>query len=267
MPMYAGLDIGSRTTKAAIFDDNDRFVWTIIDTEPEIELTAKKVFSRVMDKAGVSTKDVAGTVATGYGRVVVSFAHSVTEISCHARGAVYFNPEIRLILDVGGQDSKAIRCNQEGKVTAFALNEKCAAGTGRYLERVAETLGIPLEQIGPLSLKATQPVEISSFCAVFAQNEVVSLLRSGKPLSDILAGACYATIRRQVPLLKKVGLEGGTLMFCGGVAKNAGAVKVLEEQVGMKAYIPPEPQIVGAVGAALIARERARKGQPVVILP
>ncbi len=259
MPMYVGLDIGSRSAKAVVLDDQDNTKWTIIDTEPEIELTAKKALATVLDEAGIKQSDVAYTIATGYGRVVVSFAPSVTEITCHAKGAAWFDPEVRLILDVGGQDSKAIRCNSEGKVLAFALNEKCAAGTGRYLERVAETLGVPVDQVGTLALQGTKPVLISSFCAVFGQNEVVGFLRDGRSLADILAGTCAATVRRQLSLLHKVGMNG-KLMFCGGVAKNIGVVKMLEEQTGAAVCTSPEPQIVGAVGAALIARERARRG-------
>ncbi|MFC1990090.1 acyl-CoA dehydratase activase [Chloroflexota bacterium] len=262
--MYAGLDIGSRTSKGLILDDENKSEWTIIETEPDIELTAQKVFEKVLDKAALSRDDIAHTIATGYGRVVVSFADSVTEITCHAKGAVWFDPEVRLILDIGGQDSKAICCNSDGKVVNFILNEKCAAGTGRYLERVAEAIGVSIDEIGPLSLQSNQPVQISSVCAVFAQNEVAGLLREGNPLANILAGVCQATVRRQLSLLRQVGLNG-KLMFCGGVAKNIGVAKILEEHMG-KLYIPPEPQIVGALGAALIARERARKGQSVQAL-
>lgn len=256
MSFYAGLDIGSRSAKGLIIDDQNNAKWIIIDTEPDIELTARKLMEKALEKARVSRSEIANTIATGYGRVVVSFAKSVTEITCHAKGAVYFNPEVRLLLDVGGQDSKAIRCNEAGKVLAFTLNEKCAAGTGRYLERVAETIGVTIDQLGPLALSGEKPIVISSVCAVFAQNEIISLLRDGKPLGDIVAGACQAMVRRQVSLLKKVGLDGKT-MFCGGVAKNIGIAKILEQQLGVQVFIPPEPQIVGAMGAALIARERA----------
>ncbi len=262
MSVYAGIDIGSRTSKGLILDDQNNTQWLIIDTEPAIEATARKLLAKVLEKAHLTQSDITHTVATGYGRVVVSFADSVTEITCHAKGAVFFDPAVRSLLDVGGQDSKAIRCNETGKVLAFALNEKCAAGTGRYLERIAETIGLPVDQIGPLSLQCTQPVTISSVCAVFAENEIISFLRDGKPLADILAGACQATVRRQLTLLRRVGAgTEGKLMFCGGVAKNIGVVKLLEKEMGVTVSIAPEPQIVGAMGAALIARDRARAGQ------
>lgn len=258
MPIYAGLDIGSRSAKGLILNDTNKTDWAVIETEPDIELTARKVFDKVLEKAELSRKDVDYTVATGYGRVIVSFADTVTEITCHAKGAVWLDPEVRLVLDVGGQDSKAIRCDENGRVVNFALNEKCAAGTGRYLERIAETIGVPVSELGALALKGSQPVTISSVCAVFAQNEIAGYLRDGKSLADVVAGACQATVRRQVSLLRKVGL-GGHLMFCGGVAKNIGVVKILEDKLGEKVVIPSEPQIVGALGAAAIARDRAKK--------
>jgi len=144
MPNYAGLDLGSRSAKCLILNDDNKIIWSVIETEPDIESTARRIFDKVLKQAKLTRKDIAFTVATGYGRVIVSFADTVTEITCHAKGANWLDPDVRLILDVGGQDSKAIRCDENGKLVNMALNEKCAAGTGRYMERIAETLGISI---------------------------------------------------------------------------------------------------------------------------
>jgi benzoyl-CoA reductase subunit A len=199
-------------------------------------------------------------VSTGYGRIVVPFAQkNVSEISCHARGASFLEPSTRTILDMGGQDCKAIRCDERGKVSSFMMNDKCAAGAGRSMGIMSDLVGVPLEQIGPLSLEATSGgVPISSTCVVFARSEVLGYLRDGVSRAEILAGACDALVKRVSGLLKKVGVEP-EFVISGGIAKNVGVVRRLEERFGVQAKICFEPQIVGALGAALFARDLAAK--------
>ena len=192
-------------------------------------------------------------VSTGYGRVSIAFAdENVTEISCHGKGAHYFNPKIRTILDIGGQDSKAIRLDERGEVVDFVMNDKCAAGTGRFLEAIARTLEIDISEVGPEALKSTEAIEITSMCTVFAESEVISLIANNKEKCDIANGICNAIANKAFSLMRRVGLEPD-FMMTGGVAKNPGVVRAVESRIGGKLYICPEPEIVGAVGAALYA--------------
>ncbi|MBI4768162.1 MAG: benzoyl-CoA reductase, bzd-type, subunit Q, partial [Deltaproteobacteria bacterium] len=179
----------------------------------------------------------------------------ITEITCHAKGAHYFTPRVRTILDMGGQDCKAIRCDEKGKVKTFLMNDKCAAGTGRSLEVMASLLGIRLEEVGPLSLEAKgTPIKVSNTCVVFAKSEVLSLMRQGEPTEKILAGLCDGVADRVKSLLKIVGVEED-FFISGGISKNIGVVQRIEQKLGLKAHICFEPQIVGAVGAALLAAD------------
>lgn len=261
----AGIDIGSLSAKAVVMKDSEIVSWSVILTGPDSAEAARRVTDCALNSSGLRFDDLEYIVSTGYGRVNVPFAQrNVTEISCHARGAHWLCPEVRCILDMGGQDCKAIRCDDKGRVVDFAMNDKCAAGTGRYLERVAATLEIPLNEIGPLSLRLVEgPVSISSYCTVFAQTDILLQLREGRHRNDILAGACDAISARVQSLLERVGVEEA-FMITGGVAKNIGVVKRVEERLGVKAHIPFEPQIVGALGAAVLAREAllARAGSP-----
>jgi benzoyl-CoA reductase subunit A len=196
------------------------------------------------------------TIATGYGRVIVPFAdETITELSCHARGAQWLFPSARTILDMGGQDCKAIRCDGRGILVNFAMNDKCAAGTGRFLELIAEVMGLPISQLGPLSLQADGEAPINNTCAVFAKSEVAGLISKGADRRQILAGLNTALASRIYTLLRKVGIEKD-LVISGGIAKNPGIVKNVEERVGLKALLPEEPQIVGALGAALFAQDK-----------
>jgi predicted CoA-substrate-specific enzyme activase len=252
----AGIDIGSLSTKAVIMKDNNIFSWGIVPTGTDGTKAAKKVTNSILNDKGLSLKDLQYIVSTGYGRANVPFAQgNITEISCHARGANWLCPQVRSVLDMGGQDCKAIKCDEKGGVTDFAINEKCAAGTGRYLERVAATLEITLDEIGPLSLQTIDgPVSVSSYCAVFAQTDILLRLREGRHRNDILAGACEAISSRIQDLLERVGIAE-VFMMTGGIAKNIGVVKRVEEKVGLKACIPFEPRIIGALGAAIFAKE------------
>ena len=260
----AGVDIGSLTGKVVILKDNEILSWSLIRTSPESEVTARRAMDEALNKAGLSLEDIEYVVSTGYGRVVVPFARkNITEISCHAKGTHWFFPNVKTLLDMGGQDCKAVRVNDTGKVENFAMNDKCAAGTGRSMEVMASLLGILLEDIGRFSLETTDgPVyNVSSICVVYAKSEVLNFVRRGVPRNDVLAGLCNATAERVRNLLSIVGTEE-EFAISGGIAKNIGVVKRVEQKVGMKANICFEPQIVGALGAALFARERLEKGLP-----
>jgi predicted CoA-substrate-specific enzyme activase len=256
--IVAGVDIGSLSSKTVIMENGRIAGWSIGLTGANSQESASAVMVTALKQCGLSLNDISYVVATGYGRVNVPFAQAtLTEISCHAKGSNWLFPEVRTVLDMGGQDCKAIRCDERGRVIDFVLNDKCAAGTGRYLERVAAALEISLEQFGPLSL---QPVEgalpVSDFCAVFAERDVIDLMRQGKHINDILAGAADSVAGRVIALLKQVGIQE-PLCISGGIAKNVGVVRRIEQRLGLKARIAAEPQIVGALGGALFAAERA----------
>lgn len=199
-------------------------------------------------------------VATGYGRLVVPFAHaSLTEISCHGRGAHRLVPGVSTILDMGGQDCKAIRVNERGEVTNFVMNDKCAGGTGRFMEIIADVLKVPLFEIGELSLASTKDIPFSKVCAVFAKSEAVALRRQGESQADILAGLHQVIAKRVVAMLRMVGLQD-KFVITGGIAKNVGVVTKIGKMIGgLKIAIPAEPMIAGALGGALFAFDRARK--------
>jgi predicted CoA-substrate-specific enzyme activase len=251
-----GVDIGSLTGKALILRDNEIVSWDLILTGPDSVETGTTVTNRTLEKAGLTLKDMDFIVSTGYGRIVIPFAHkNISEISCHAKGANWFFPSARTILDMGGQDCKAIRCDEKGKVSDFVMNDKCAAGAGRSMGIMAELVGVDLEDLGELSLQAKNGgVPISSTCVVFARSEVLGYLRKGVHKNEVLAGACEALSHRVRGLLKRVGIEK-EFMISGGIAKNVGVVQRLERSVGLEAKICFEPQIVGALGAAIFGRE------------
>ncbi len=258
--IVVGIDIGSLSGEAVILEDGEIISFSIVRTGADSAKTGEKALDEALKKARISFKDIEYTIATGYGRVIVPFANeNITEISCHAKGANYLFPTARTILDMGGQDCKAIRCNNTGKVTNFAMNDKCAAGTGRFCEVVADVLDVPLEDIGEMSLQAERDAMVSSACAVFAKSEMVSLLRTGTPKSEILSGIHAAIATRVYALLQRVGIEKD-FVITGGIAKNIGVVKKVSEKVGLKPLISEEPQIIGALGAALFAKERYNKG-------
>lgn len=261
--IVSGIDIGSLSGKCVIIrkDSNDEvnvLSSAVIYTSPDSEGTAREVMQKALDTAGLRQGDLNYIVSTGYGRVNVPFANeNITEISCHAKGVNWLFPKVRTILDVGGQDCKVISCKENGKVVNFVMNDKCAAGTGRYLERIAATLGVGLEELGPLSIEGYDTPEfIKSYCAVFAERDVINLLRQGKKKADIIAGACDALVKRFSALILKVGMQEDFAMS-GGVAKNIGIVKRLEARFGVKVYLATDPQIIGALGAAIFALEKA----------
>jgi predicted CoA-substrate-specific enzyme activase len=272
-----GIDIGSRSTKCVILDDGHLLTYGVIETGSDSEKTAfaavEAAVHRRIELWGeyrlqlpevktdhLKVEDMACIIATGYGRAVVPFAHgTITEINCHARGAQWMVPGVASILDMGGQDCKAMRLGEKGEVTNFALNDKCAGGTGRFLEIVADGLKVPLLEIGALSLKSTKNLSINAACAVHAKREALVMMKHGESKADILAGLHRSISGRVVGLVKGVGLAD-KFVITGGISKNVGMVAEIEGKLGgLKAHIPPEPQIAGAVGAALFALDRAKK--------
>lgn len=260
--IVAGIDMGSLSAKAVIMEDERLLSSSIILARPDSTETAQEVMDQVLRNTGLSLCRIENIVSTGYGRVNVPFARkNITEISCHALGSHWLLPKVRTILDMGGQDCKVIRCDEHGNVVSFAMNDKCAAGTGRYLERIGAMLAVPLNDIGPLSLKTIEgPVPIGTYCVVFAERNVQLLVRQGKHQNDILAGVCDAITERIYSLLVRVGVQEA-FSISGGVAKNVGVVKRLEDKLGVRAYIAQEPQIIGALGAALFAKDLLRKSR------
>ncbi len=254
--IVAGIDIGSRAAKAVVMNDGAIISSVICDTGPESVKTSHMAIEAVLKGPGLSLSDIQYTVATGYGRVLVPFAdENISEISCHARGINWYFPSVRTILDMGGQDCKAISCNANGRVTNFIMNDKCAGGTGRFLEMIADVLNTPLEEIGDLSLKSEATIPFNTICAVFAKSEAISFLRQGMAKSDILAGLNEAISIRCLNLLKRVSIEK-EFSITGGIAKNKGMVAKLIEKVGLEPLLCEDPQIIGALGAALFAKER-----------
>ena len=255
-----GIDIGSLTGKALILKDNEILAWHLQRTGADSGETAEKVTVALCKKANLNLGDINYVVSTGYGRIVVPFADkNITEISCHAKGANWFFPGVKTILDMGGQDCKAIRCDSNGKVTDFVMNDKCAAGAGRSMEIMSDLLDVELAELGPKSLEiVNKEVPVSNMCVVFARSEVIGHLRQGVHRNDLMAGSCEALAARVFSLLKRVGIEED-FVISGGIAKNIGVVSRIEKKVNLKANICFEPQIVGALGAAVFARERYEK--------
>lgn len=256
-PMFVmGIDSGSTSTNAVIINEKRKIIASaVIRTGAKSGESAERIVQQTLDEAHLKREDLAVIVSTGYGRVSIPFADkNITEISCHAKGAHFLKPSVRTILDIGGQDSKAIRLDENGNVVDFVMNDKCAAGTGRFLEMMARTLEIDIEELGPVSLKSKENVEISSMCSVFAESEVISLIAQNKETADIAHGIHKAIAGKAVSLMKRVGMEPDYMMT-GGVAKNPGLVKVLEEMLGAPLYIYENPEIVGALGAALSGLE------------
>lgn len=258
--LFAGVDVGSRTAKAVILSDNKIGATHLIATGPESAMTAQTVLEGALKKLDVPIDKLSYIVTTGYGRYIAPFTNaSISEISCHAKGANWFFPSSRTILDMGGQDCKAIRVNERGEHTNFLMNDKCAAGTGRFLEVMAEALGVPLEEMGKISLAAKESISISSACAVFARHEILSYRRKGYPMEDILAGLHEAVAHRVFGLIKKVGIEKD-FVITGGIANNIGIVSRVERLVGLESLISDQPQLTGALGAAILAKENFSDG-------
>jgi len=259
--IVAGIDIGSRAAKVVIMKDGEILSSTIQDTGPESVKTAYFAIGEALKGTGVTLDDLDYTIATGYGRVLVPFAQdNISEISCHAKGISWYFPTVKTILDMGGQDCKAINVNGGGLVTNFVMNDKCAGGTGRFLEMIAEVLGIPLSEIGETSLNANHAIPFNTICAVFAKTEAINHLRKGVDKSDILAGLHEAIATRSHNLMKRITIEND-FSITGGISKNKGLVAKITEKVGIEPLLCEDPQLIGALGAALFAAERLDGGE------
>jgi bzd-type benzoyl-CoA reductase Q subunit len=264
----AGVDVGSVSSKAVIMTDNEVYSWAVLRTGSNSSDSAKKVMGWALEGIGLKLDDFDYIVGTGYGRVNVPMANkAITEIACHAKGANYiWGPTVRTILDVGGQDVKAISCNERGRVTRFLMNDKCAAGTGRGMEVIADLLKIPIDKVGEASLTVDkEPGPVSSTCVVFAKSEAVALLRSGWPKKKVLAAYARAMAIRMSELLQKVGCRED-FVITGGQSKNIGIVMRIEEILGVKRLPVPkweetglDPMAAGAIGAALFASALYKK--------
>lgn len=248
-----GIDVGSITTKAAVVKDGKLLADAVMSTGYNAQDAGEKIFEKTIAELDIDAEAVDRIVATGYGRKSVAFADkAITEITCHAAGAHYLNPAVRSIIDIGGQDSKAIVADENGGVRDFAMNDKCAAGTGRFLEVMARALEVDINDFGEVSLKADTPAKISSLCTVFAESEVISLIAKGERRENIIAGIHASIAARVAAMAARIGLAA-PVMMTGGVAKNKGVVAALEEKLGHPIEVSPKTQVTGAIGAALIA--------------
>jgi predicted CoA-substrate-specific enzyme activase len=251
---FAGIDVGSTMTKAVIL--NEGIIASVIGpTGPEQRRLANKVMEEVLIQAGISFQAITFVVSTGYGRINVPFADKqFTEITCHAKGIVSLFPQARTIIDIGGQDVKGIQIDGMGKILDFVMNDKCAAGSGRFIEVIADTLGVPLDQVGDLSLRGETPAKISNICTIWAQQEVAASLAQGIPISDLLAGVHQSLADRICRMVNRLKVEDAVIVTGGG-GKNRGLLKALSQQLNREVLVPKEPLITGALGAALLGKE------------
>jgi predicted CoA-substrate-specific enzyme activase len=256
--IYAGIDAGSRAVKVALYDgEREEVVATAVrDQGVEQDALARRLLGDLLTERGLAERDVRRTIVTGYGRNLLAFAdRKVTEITCHAEGVRRLAPGARTVVEIGGQDSKVIRLAEGGSVRDFSMNDRCAAGTGRFLEVVAVRLGIRLEDLGALAGRSLRPAAISSMCVVFAETEIISLLASGTSREDIVAGVQASIASRTAALVGRQALE--PVIFTGGVALVPGMKEALEAAVKRPVRIPPDPQFTGALGAAILASREA----------
>lgn len=251
---YLGVDIGSLTVKVVLINENSKIIGhTKARAGFSGRIIATRLKEELLAESGLAAEHVAATVATGYGRVTFPSDREVSEITCQAKGISHLFPGARTVIDIGGQDSKVITLSN-GKVLDFTMNDKCAAGTGRFLEVMASALEIGWQEIGELVSSSHNPTKISSFCTVFAESEIISQVSAGELKSDILAGVCDSVASRVASMTRRTGLEP-EIVFTGGVALNQGVVKALSQQLGFPLLVSPEPVITAALGAALFAKE------------
>lgn len=260
--IYAGIDAGSRAIKIVLIDaENMQVIATgLTDQGVQQDKLTSQLFENVLNDNSINRRDVGAVVATGYGRAAVGIADTtITEITCHAAGVCRLVPKVKTIIDIGGQDSKLLRLDGDGKVRDFAMNDRCAAGTGRFLEVVAQRLGVELDSLGKLAKKSHSPAAISSMCVVFAETEITGLLADGKAMEDIVAGVQAAIANRIVSMAgRNIDLP---VIFTGGVAMISGMDRALELALGKSVTVSPDPQMTGALGAAILASSRFGKGK------
>ena len=254
MKYAAGIDVGSTQSKAVILDSSRAILArTLIDTGANVKRAGQRTLENILETSGVARDDVRFVVGTGYGRYKIEAGDDqVTEISCHARGAQMLFPSTRTVIDMGGQDTKAIKIGSEGEVLDFSMNDKCAAGTGRFLAGAADVLGLTLDEIGEISLKGTKPIRLTSVCTVFVESDILSHLAQKQKVENILAGVHLAIAARTIGLVRRVGVEE-EVTFTGGVARNIGMVRALEGKLGTSLNVSADSQYIGAIGAALFA--------------
>jgi predicted CoA-substrate-specific enzyme activase len=259
MILGGGVDVGSTQTKAVIVDESRNIVArSLIATGANVTRAAETAFVKACEGGGLPREAVGYVVGTGYGRYKVTFGDAqITEITCHARGAQSLFPATRTVIDMGGQDTKAIKVGADGSVLDFSMNDKCAAGTGRFLSAAADVTGVGLDEIGPLSLEAKIPVRLTSVCTVFVESDIMSYLAQRKKIEDILGGVHKAIATRTMSLVRRVGVED-EVTFTGGVSRNIGMVRALEDVLGRSINVSDEGHFMGALGAALFALERAQ---------
>ncbi len=246
-----GIDSGSATTKAVLINCNHIAAQVVLPTAFDFLSASEKAYKNVLSNSGIAEEDINSVYATGYGRNSIKFADgTISEITAHAMGVYHLYPDVNGIIDIGGQDSKVISVN-DGKVTDFLMNDKCAAGTGKFIEYTARALEVPIEEFGLLALSSKEPASITSMCTVFAESETISLRARGFKKEDIAAGLIESVSRRVAVMARQTGLKQN-VAFVGGVAKNAGIMVALEKELGISLYVPPEPQVTGALGAALL---------------
>ncbi|MGD1210784.1 MAG: acyl-CoA dehydratase activase [Candidatus Acidiferrales bacterium] len=260
MAYVAGIDIGSRGTKAVILDESRHVCGTaLVKTRPDFPGVAKEAMELALAEAGGRMEDVKYVTTTGLGRYNIPFRDlQITDITCAARGAEFLFPNTACVLDVGGQSTRAIRLREGGKVKEFKSNDKCAAGSGGFLERAAHYLEIPLDQLGPLSMGSEKPTTISSVCAVLAESEIINHVSDGQSVENIIRGIHNSLASRAKALLARVGLED-EVTFVGGVARQNGMVKALKDTIGRQVNVSDQPDMVAALGAALLAYQRLQK--------
>jgi len=255
---FGGVDVGASTTKAAIINDVENIVsHSLRKTTTNLENLAKKVFDEALDSSEVLKEDVRYIIATGYGRENVNFANEMkTEIICHSKGSYHYFKDLNssmAVVDIGGQDNKVIKLDKNGKILNFKMNRKCAAGTGAFLEEIAYKLDVPLENLNDLATKATKDLELGSYCTVFTSTEILENIKAGETKENVIKGAFISVVKR---IVEMESLEGVVVMTGGVIAHNPEIGKILEKQLNVKVHIPPNPQIIGALGASLIAKEK-----------
>ncbi len=259
MDYFVGIDLGSRTSKIAILDNENNIVYSNVESSGvNPKKTAVELLEKAIEHLAIDKNDIKKVYSTGYGRNVVPFADKkISEITCHAKGVNYFFPKARSILDIGGQDSKGIVINSQGKVLNFVMNDRCAAGTGRFLEVAATILELTVDELGELSLKSKGTLAINSTCVVFAESEIIGLISQGTSIEDIVNAVHRSIAKRTKSMISVLGYTP-PMVFTGGVAKNVGMKKAMEDLLGFELLVPENSFITGALGAAVIAKESIR---------
>lgn len=255
--MYTlGIDIGSTTSKAVILENGKKIVAHVVVPLGTGTVGPVRALAEIFEQSGISHEQIAYTIATGYGRLICAEAdEQSSELSCHAKGIHLLLPQVDTIIDIGGQDAKALTISSQGKLTAFQMNDKCAAGTGRFLDVMSRVMNIPIEELGPLSATSEHPATISNTCTVFAESEVISKLSAQVPLADIAAGIHNSVAKRVAGMALRLG-RPGCMAMSGGVALNSGVVKAMEKEMGCPILVHPLCQLSGAIGAAVLAYEK-----------